>query len=89
MLRGWGEPVEFAGKMPFAAAERFFALLTRPAGLPSPLALDHPKIAFLARLPLEPVAREQAFDSETDLAAALRRLLILLDADAGAARRPI
>ncbi|MFL5340984.1 MAG: hypothetical protein ACJ8F7_12625 [Gemmataceae bacterium] len=81
LLRTWGDPAD-AGRPPFVTAERFFALLVRPANLPSPLALDHPKVAFLARLPAEPVAAGQAFDADADLAAALRRLLLELDGDA-------
>lgn len=64
---------------PFATIDRFFALLVRPVKLPSPAKVDHPKVAFLVRLPSNPIAEGLCFNGEDDLAKSLRHLLYLLD----------
>lgn len=80
LLRHWGETdVPPAGRQPFPTIDRFFAVLTRPAGVPRPVEVDHPMIAFAWRFPADPVADGQTFDSADDLASALRRLLAHLD----------
>lgn len=74
-LRGWHERDVPAG--PFAVIDRFFEVLTRPSRLPD--AIDHVGVEFLRRLPTEPVAAGRTFDTEDELATALRHLLYLLD----------
>jgi hypothetical protein len=85
MVRGWGEPEpseQFAEQQPFTVIDRFFAFLTRPRSLPRPLMLDHPTVAFLWRLPADPIAEGQTFDRDPELAGALRRLLYHLEGEA-------
>jgi hypothetical protein len=83
LLETWGEAraKEQAAKRPLTTIDRFFALLVRPANLPSPLKIDHPQVAFLHRLPPEPVAEGQTFDDPAEVAVALRHLIYLLDRD--------
>jgi hypothetical protein len=86
LLQRWGEPepsVQFAEQHPFTVIDRFFGFLTRPRSVPRPLTFDHPKVAFLWRLPADPVAEGLTFDNEKDLVHALRRLLFQLEGDAG------
>lgn len=82
LLQTWGErepSPRFAAQQPLIVIDRFFAFLTRPRFTPRPLAFDHPKVAFLWRLPADPVGEGQTFDREADVARALRILLYHLD----------
>lgn len=83
LLETWGEAgaKEQAARAPLATADRFFAVLTRPANLPSPVTVDHPHVAFLRRLPAEPVGGGRAFEDAADVAVALRFLAYLFDRD--------
>ena len=83
LLETWGEAgaKEQAARQPLAVVDRFFAILTRPANLPTLLKVDHPHVEFLHRLPPEPVAEGKTFDEADDLAPALRHILYLLDRD--------
>jgi hypothetical protein len=84
MLQAWGESepsTAFAQRYPFAVIDRFFAFLTRPTFAPRPLALDHPKAAFLWRLPADPIGEGLTYENEEELARSLRRLLQDLERD--------
>lgn len=82
LLQTWGErepSVRYAGDHPWIAIDRFFTFLSRPRFAPRPLTLDHPKAAFLWRLPTDPVGEGLTYDSDSELARSLRQLLYHLD----------
>jgi hypothetical protein len=81
-LRKWEEPAaaaqltpEFVRHHPFRVCDRYFAVLCRAQFRPDQLKFDHPEVAFVLRLPEDPVGQGSPLDSEEDLRQALRQLL--------------
>jgi hypothetical protein len=55
--------------------DRFFRFLTRPPSLPRLIEMDHPAVAFLSRLPREPVGEGVVCEDTNDLGARLADLV--------------